>query len=1086
MSVNLKSIRTTLVAMLLLLGGVVAQAQTVKVNVKDSSGEAVIGASVIEQGTRNGGITDFDGNFTLKSTGKPVVISYIGMKTKTVDVKGKSSINVVLEDDNTTLNDVVVIGYGSVRKKDLTGSVATVTGQDLVKVPVANVSEALTGKMAGVNITTTDGSPDAEVLIRVRGGGSITGDNSPLIVIDGFQGGSLSDLSPNDIEDITVLKDASSTAIYGSEGANGVILITTKNAKAGKTQVNYNGYLQTKTVAKRMDVLDTYQYVMSNYEFASLRGESAMNSFYRQFGVYDDLYLYKSQEPIDWQEDLFGQNVLSQSHNVSLQGGTDKTKFNLSGTYDYNAGLMPNNDFSRYAFLFKLNHDINKKLKFSMTARVNDQIANGQGTQGGTYKVRTEQTLYGVATKGLSGMITPDFSTMSDDEIVEWQRSNMSLAEQSEQYWRRRNNRGFVFNGALDWTTPLKGLKAHLEGGYTYGFNEVKNWYGSTTTQASYVGGKPLADWTKTNTSSIRESFTLTYDTKLNKIHHLNVMGGQEYRSSRSAYNKMDANNLSEAFSAEQVFANYGLGTMQAMTGNVSADQNKVSFFGRINYTLLDRYLLTVTLREDGSSQFADGHQWGFFPAAAASWRIIEEPWMVSTHNWLSNLKLRLSYGKVGNDKLPSYMFSQLYNTNSGSKRYGVGDVANSHLAVTTVLANPMLTWEKRTTRNIGIDFGLFHERITGNIDVYWNNTDDLLIQHDIAAPGYSTVWENSASTSNKGVELTLNAAIIQAKNFKLNANFNIGFDKSNVKSLANGLEEMPFKSGWASSDNKNQEDYIVRVGDPIGLVYGWLSDGYYTTADFESYDPATNTYKLKEGVASTTLLGGTIGIRPGTMKLKDLDGNGVVDADDRTVIGDTNPDFAGGFGFNGEIYNFDFNVNFTYKVGNDIYNANKIQTSSRYRAGTYPNMRADMSQSNAYSYLNPETGSLLKTLEELAYWNEGGNGQSPKAMWSPFSTGDAVVVPTDWALDDASFLRLQSVTIGYTVPKTLTKKFGVERLRAYVTGTNLFVITSYPGFDPEVSSYVRNSSYSGVTPGIDFSSYPKSRAFTFGLNVTL
>ena len=1086
MSVNFQSIRTTLVALLLMLGGVVAQAQTVKVNVKDSSGEAVIGASVIEQGTRNGGVTDFDGNFTLKSTGKPIVISYIGMKSKTVDVKGKSSVNVVLEDDNTTLNDVVVIGYGSVRKKDLTGSVATVTGQDLVKVPVANVSEALTGKMAGVNITTTDGSPDAEVLIRVRGGGSITGDNSPLIVIDGFQGGKLSDLSPNDIEDITVLKDASSTAIYGSEGANGVILITTKNAKAGKTQVNYNGYLQTKTVAKRMDVLDTYQYVMSNYEYAALRGESALNSFYRQFGVYDDLYLYKSIEPIDWQEDLFGQNVLSQSHNVSLQGGTDKTKFNLSGTYDYNAGLMPNNDFSRFAFLFKLNHDITKNLKFSMTARVNDQIANGQGTQGGTYKVRTEQTLYGVATKGLSGMITPDFSTMSDEEIIEWQRSNMSLADQSEQYWRKRNNRGFVFNGALDWTTPVKGLKAHLEGGYTYGFGEIKNWYGSTTTQASYVGGKPLADWRKTNSNSLRESATLTYDTKFNKIHHLNVMGGQEYRSSKTNYNEMSANNFSETFSAEQVFANFGLGTMQAMTGNVSADQNKVSFFGRINYTLMDRYLLTMTLREDGSSQFADGHQWGFFPAAAASWRIIEEPWMASTHKWLSNLKLRLSYGKVGNDKLPSYMFTQLYNTNSGSKRYGVGDAVNSHLSVTTVLANPMLTWEKRTTRNLGLDFGLFNERITGNIDVYWNNTDDLLIQHDIAAPGYSTVWENSASTSNKGVEITLNAALIQKKNFSLNANFNIGFDKSNVDELANGLTQMPFKSGWASSDNKNQEDYIVRVGDPIGLVYGWLNDGYYTTADFESYDPATNTYKLKEGVANTTLLGGTIGIRPGTMKLKDIDGNGVVDADDRTVIGDTNPDFAGGFGVNGSLYDFDFNINFTYKVGNDIYNANKIQTSSRYRAGNYPNMRSDMSQSNAYSYLNPETGALLKTLEELAYWNEGGNGQSPKAMWSPFSTGDAVVVPTDWALDDASFLRLQSVTIGYTLPKTLTKKFGVDRLRAYVTGTNLFVITSYPGFDPEVSSYVRNSSYSGVTPGIDFSSYPKSRAFTFGLNVTL
>ena len=1094
MSFKLKSLirlgsnsrRMLLSAVLAMSGALLANAQT-KVTVVDATGEAVIGASVLEKGTRNGGVTDLDGNITIKvQDDNPIVVSYLGMKPQTVSVKGKSTLKVVLEDDNTTLNDVVVIGYGTVRKKDLTGSVATVTGQDLVKVPVSNVSEALTGKMAGVNITTTDGSPDAEVLIRVRGGGSITGDNTPLIVIDGFQGGKLSDISPNDIEDITVLKDASSTAIYGSEGANGVILITTKNAKAGKTQINYNGYLQTKKVSKRMDVLDTYEYVMSNYEYSALRGESALNSFYKQFGVFDDLYLYKSQEAIDWQEDLFGESTLSQSHNVSLQGGTDKTKFNLSGTYDYNSGLMPNNDFSRYSFLFKLNHDINKNLKFSMTARVNDQEANGQGTQGGTYKVRTEQALYGVATKGLSGMITPDFSTMSDDEIVEWQRANMSLAEQSEQYWRKRNNRGFVFNGALDWTTPLKGLKAHLEGGYTYGFNEVKNWYGSTTTQASYVGGNPLADWTKTNTSSIRESFTLTYDTKLNKIHHFNVMGGQEYRTSRSDNSAMSANNFSQAFTAEQVFANFGLGTMQTMTGAVSANQNKVSFFGRVNYTLMDRYLLTFTLREDGSSQFADGHQWGFFPAAAASWRIIEEPWMAGAQSWLSNLKLRFSYGKVGNDKLPSYMFSQLYNTNSGSKRYGVGENANSHLAVTTVLANPLLTWEKRTTRNLGIDFGLFRERLTGNIDFYWNNTDDLLINHNIAAPGYTTVWENSASTSNKGVELTLNAALVQSKNFTLNANFNIGFDKSNVKGLANGLEEMTFASGWASTDNKNQQDYIVRIGDPIGLVYGWKSDGYYTTADFASFDETTGVYTLKDGVPTTSLLGGTIGIRPGAMKLKDLNGDGVVDASDIDVIGDTNPDFAGGFGFNGNIYDFDFNINFTYRYGNDIYNANKIQTTSRYRAGTYPNMRDDMRQANAYSYINPETGVLLRSLEDLAYWNEGGNGKARKEMWSPFSTGDAVVVPTDWAMDDASFLRLQSLTVGYTLPEAITKKAGIQRLRLYVTGTNLFVISSYPGFDPEVSSYARNSSYSGLTPGIDFSSYPKSRAFTFGLNVTL
>ena len=1089
MSVKFKSISRMVLTMAFLLIAYGLQAQSLTGTVKDATGEAVIGASVLEKGTKNGVVTDFDGNFTLKVSGNnPIVISYIGMKTKTVDVKGKTHVDVVLEDDATTLNDVVVIGYGAVRKKDLTGSVATVSGQDLVKVPVSNVTEALTGKMAGVNITTTDGSPDADVLIRVRGGGSITGDNSPLIVIDGFQGGKLTDLSPNDIEDITVLKDASSTAIYGSEGANGVILITTKNAKAGKTQINYNGYLQTKKVSKRIDVLDTYQYVMSNYEYAALRGESALNSFYKQFGVYDDLYLYKSQEAIDWQDDMFGGNVVSQSHNVSLQGGTEKTQFNLSGTYDFNAGLLPNNDFGRYSLLLKLNHQINKSLKFSMNVRVSDQEANGQGTQGGTYKVRTENALYGVATKGLSGMITPDFSTMSDDEIQEWQRSNMSLAEQSKQYWRRRNNRQFVFNGSLDWKTPIKGLTARLDGGYTYGFNEVKNWYGSTTTQASYKKGMPLADWTKTNTRSIREAFTLTYDTKINKIHHLNVMGGQEYRSSRSDYSAMSATNFSKAFDAEAVFANFGLGEMESMTGNVAANQNKVSFFGRINYTLLDRYLLTVTLREDGSSQFGDGHQWGFFPAAAASWRIIEEPWMESTHSWLSNLKLRVSYGKVGNDKIGNTQYIQLYNSGSSvtGKRYGVGDIANTQQAVSNVLANPLLTWEKRTTRNIGLDFGFFHERLTGNVDVYWNDTDDLLINHTIAAPGYTTVWENSAYTSNKGIEVTLNAAILQKKKFKLNANFNIGFDKSNVKSLANGLQEMTFASGWASTDNKNQQDYIVRVGDPIGLVYGWMSDGYYTTADFSSYNPATDQYTLKEGVPNTSLLGGAIGIRPGAMKLKDLNGDGVVDAKDITVIGDTNPTCSGGFGFSGEIYDFDFNMNFTYKLGNDIYNANKIQTSSRYRNGTYPNFRETMSQSNAYSYINPETGALLRTLEDLAYWNEGGNGQGAKKMWSPFSTGDAVVIPTDWAMDDASFLRLQSLTVGYTLPNNITKKVGIQRLRFYVTGTNLFVITNYPGFDPEVSSYARNSSYSGLTPGIDFSSYPKSRAFTFGVNVTL
>ncbi len=1087
MSEQIKRIRVTLLLALLLIAGGVS-AQTVKVTVKDSNGETVIGANVLEKGTRNGGVTDIDGVCNIKVSGQnPIVVSYIGMKSKTVDVKGKTAVNVVLEDEASSLNDLVVIGYGSVRKKDLTGSVSTVKGSDLVKVPVANVSEALTGKMAGVHVTTTDGSPDAEILIRVRGGGSITGDNSPLYVVDGFQTSTISDISPNDIEDITVLKDASATAIYGAEGANGVVLITTKNAKGGKTVVNYNGYLQTKTVANRMDAMNTYDYVMSNYEYALLRNDaSTLNSFYRQFGVYDDLQLYKGIEAIDWQEDMFGADVLSQSHNVSISGGSDKTKFSLSGTYDYNGGLMENNDFSRAAFMFKLDHQINKKMKFTMNARVSDQEVNGSGTQGGTYKIRTSQAITSVATKGLSEYITPDFDTMSDEEIDEWEKSNMSLSEQAKRYWRRRDQRRFNFNAAFDWEI-IKGLKARVEGGYGYGFEETKSWWGSTTTNASYVGGMPLAEWTKQNRRSLRETATISYGRKFLKDHKFDVMIGQEYRNEMSDYNYMYGTRYSEALSPEDVFSNFGMGSGVPTVKSVTdPDTRTVSFFGRLNYNYKERYLLTLTFREDGSSKFARGKQWGFFPAAAASWRIIEEPWIESTRGWLSNLKLRVSYGKVGNNRIANNTFRQVYSLNSGSKNYGVGDAQNNHLAASDVIANPNITWEKRTTRNIGLDFGFFKERLNGSLEFYWNSTDDLLIQHDITAPGYKSVYENSASTSNKGVELTLNAAIIQKKNFSLGAYFNIGFDKSNIDDLAAGINEMPFRSGWAGTDNKNQTDYIARVGEPIGLIYGWKNAGYYTTNDFESYDAATNTYKLKEGVADCSILGGRIGVRPGTMKLQDLNNDGTVDDKDITVIGDTNPSFSGGFGFNATIYDFDISANFTYTVGNDVYNATKIASTQRYRSGTYPNMLDIMSPSNAYSYVNPENGTLLTSLEDLAYWNEGGNGKGAKAMWSPFSCGDAVILPTEWAMEDASFLRLQSLTVGYTLPQSLTRKAYIQRLRVYVTATNLFCITGYDGYDPEVSSYARNSKYSGLTPGIDYSSYPKSRAFTFGINVTL
>lgn len=1079
-----------LVFALLLFGTQSLSAQTIKGTVKDTSGEPVIGATVQEKGTKNIAATDIDGNFTLKvSGGKTLQVSYIGMKTKTVNIQGKSEVTITMEDEATSLNDVVVIGYGTVKKKDLTGSVSTVKGDALNKVPVPSVSEALAGKLSGVRVTTTDGSPDAEVLIRVRGGGSITSDNSPLYVVDGFPTESISDISSNDIEDITVLKDASSTAVFGSRGANGVILITTKSAKSGKTRINYNGFVQTKTIANRLKAMNTYDYVMSNYEYAALNGEAGIKSFEKQFGVYDDLDIYREIGAIDWQDDMFGANVVSTSHNVSIQGGTDKTNFALSGTYDYNGGLMPQNDYSRFSFNLKLNHQINKKLKFGLNARISDQETNGSGTSGGTYKIRTSQAITSVATKGLSEFVTPDFDNMSDEEYQEYLDSQLSLAEQAARYWKKDNQRKFQFNLSLDYKI-IKGLTAHAEAGYTYTFRDTRNWWGATTSNASYEGGKPLAEWQKTNGNQWREMAQLTYDFKLGKNdeHHINVMAGEEVFCNSSEYNFMHGSGYNADLSPKQVFNNFNKGTNSPLVRSYTNPDNKMaSVFGRVNYTLLDRYLFTFTAREDGSTKFRPGHQWGFFPAAAASWRIAEEPWMKSTAKWLSNLKLRLSYGTAGNNNIAQTAAIKMYALDGGSKRYGVGDTENHHYKLGTTLANPLLTWETMITRNLGLDFGFFNERINGSLDFYYNTTKDLLIKHTITAPGFTDVYENCGKTTNRGVELTLSASVVQNKNFTLDASFNIGFNKSKVNKLANGVDWMPFRSGWAGTDNKNQDDYIVRVGDPIGLIYGWKCDGYYTTDDFESYDPITQKYTLKEGVATTSLTGGKIGIRPGTVKLHDEDNNGKVDDLDRVVIGDTNPTAQGGFSFSGTfLKNFDFSANFTYSLGNDVYNASKIASSQRYRSGSYPNMLNDFRPGNAYSYLNPETGELLSTLEDLAYWNEGGNGTRAKKYWSPYSFGDSQVVPTSWAIEDASFLRLQSVTLGFTLPKMWIYKAGIQNCRIYVTASNLFCITSYSGYDPEVSSASRNSSYSSLTPGIDYSSYPKSRAWTFGLNITL
>jgi len=1075
------------------------QKREIKGTVSDTKGETLIGVSITVKGVSGGGtVTDIDGKYTISvpADAKTLVASYLGMKNKEVTITG-STVDITMEEDLSELDEVVVIGYGTVRKKDLTGPVSTISGAELAKIPVTSTAQALTGRLAGVQITTADGSPDAEMLIRVRGGGSITGDNSPLYIVDGFPVTSISDITPTDIEDITVLKDAASTAIYGSRGANGVILITTKNAEGGKTRISYNGYLQGKSIAKTIDVMNPYDYVMFNYEKAALRGTSEVSKFEQRFGAFADLDLYKYQSGTDWQDEMFGNSDLSQSHNISITGGTDKTKFSLSATYSNDNSLMKDNGYDRFNLNAKVNHEITKGLKFDFGVRFSDTETKGIGTGGGTYKIRSYDALMKAPVNGFYDSADIDTSNMSDDDLDQYLKDTMTLQDQIDQYWRRRNEQRLNFTAGLSWNI-IKELTYRLEGGYNYGFREQKDWYGPKSSKAIKDGGSlPMGEWEKKDSYSYRIANTLTWDKKLENNQRLNVLLGHELNTSGGETMKMVGKFFQEEITPEKMFASMSSNSGEMGARTISSSETEpdkmVSFFTRVNYNYDERYLVSATLRADGSSKFAKGNNWGVFPAVALAWRINQESFMENTKDWLSNLKLRASYGTAGNNRIGDSMDETLYKAYSGSKYYGAGGILNPHYTLNnSQMANPDLKWETTITRNIGIDYGMFNEKLSAVIDYYWNTTKDLLVDRQIVAPGYSSVQENIGQTSNRGVEITLNYSAIRNKDFTLDFNFNIGFNKNKVDKLADS-NIMSYNSGAFSSDMKEQDDYRVIVGQPLGLVYGFVYDGVYQVDDFKTYVDANGKtqfefnssggYVLKDGVTNNTYLSGSNGgVRPGAMKLKDIDnsdGKNQVDANDRQIIGKTAPKNTGGFSVNATYKGFDFSAMFNWVYGNDIYNMDKIVSTQSYRT-TYANLRDYMNPgTSAWTYLDRSTGEIVTDYETLKSMNAN------KKYWSPLTMPDNNPLVTSWAVEDGSYLRLQTLTLGYTIPKNITKRFACEQFRVYCTLNNIWTWTDYTGYDPEVNSSLRNSSTSGLTPGADFSAYPKSLSWTVGVNLT-
>lgn len=1082
----------------------VAQAaKKVTGTVLDEQGQPMIGVTVRLRDGKAGATTDLDGKFSIEVPQNSVLVfSYIGYQEYTLTVGNQNNYIINMESENAALDEVVVIGYQTIKRKDLTGSVASVRGEDVATMPVANVAQALQGKLPGVNVTTQDGRPDATVSIRVRGGGSISQSNDPLILVDGITVKSLDDIPSDQVESIDVLKDASSTAIYGARGANGVILVTTKGAKEGKVSVSYNGYVKFNTPTKYLDTLDPYDYLSFVWGNAAALGDAYRVSFEKLYGLGSyagnnagGIESYRNVSNQDIQKDVYNSSV-SHNHDLTITGGNDKTRMLFSANYMDEEGMKINSYARRASFNFKINQKITKNLDVSFDARYSDRRTMGdeKTTNGSGSILSSSYRFRPIATSDILG----DLDAMREGNMEmygrqsTWDRySPAARIGDYEPLYIRQRLRG---TASLNWRI-IDGLTYHTDLSYNRTWEEDKIWGGAiynnymndATGEKLYAGS---VEWAKRGSWGLRWTNTMSYDFNfLPEEHRLNLLLGHEVTDSGGDEIEIDANHFPANFTKDNAFAMINQYDKTAGTSNffsgVDMPERILSFFGRVNYTLLDRYLFTFTFRADGSSKFSPEHRWGYFPAAAIGWRISEEPFMESTRDWLDNLKLRFSYGSVGNDGIDANLWSQMWTSETDMRwQYALNNqYSSSYDYSATEMANRDLKWETTITRNIGVDFSFFNSRLWGSVDLYWNTTKDLLMLTSIPGiTGFTATYDNIGQTSNKGIEISLSGEIYKDKDWNITAGMNINFNKGNVDELADNVTGL-YSSSWCGSSSFPGNDYILKEGSPVGIVRGYIYDGFYTTDDFNYVN---GQYVLKEGVADLgSFINPVHGVDrpegqnayPGLPKYRDMNDDKVIDELDVCEIGDMNPVHTGGFNINATWKNFDLGLYFNWSYGNDVYNVNKI--ASMYCAkesGAYENKLAFMK--DAYKIYDIVDGQLvhLTTPEQLNAANV--NAKYPL----PYSENG---VTSTLAIEDGSYLRLNTLTLGYSLPQNLLRKVGISKLRIYGTVYNVFTITGYSGLDPEVSANTSNNNATYPTVGLDWGTYPRARSFVVGLNLT-
>ncbi|MHB0754803.1 SusC/RagA family TonB-linked outer membrane protein [Polaribacter sp. M15] len=1010
--------------------------------VTDTEGNLLPSVTILIKGTQIGDISDFDGKFSIElpNAESILVFNYLGMKTKEVKYNGQKIINVQLEQETNNLDEIVVIGYGVTKKSDVTGSVSSIKPKTLMESQTTDVFSAMQGRVSGVQISSDSGQPGGGNNITVRGQTSINGTSSPLFVIDGVQidvnydevattGSSqarinpLTGINPADIESVEILKDASATAIYGSRGANGVVIITTKSGTSdGRITAEYSYNLGISEVIKKLSVLSaddylTYQQDINNDQF--------LNQDTNNDGTFDTPRDFTQLPSFDWQEEGL-RTAISHQHQLSVRGGNKTTNYSVGLGALQQEGLVVNNDYEQYNLRMRLKTDINDKLSITFNSNGSYSVLGGIANNGGPDSF-TGITQFLVI--GNPWNIRTDDIVFADDGFI----SPLDLINESDKQTSifrlfGNMNLNYKFTDNFSYT------------GFT-GFNvsnsKVKEFYSSNTGWGRLQNGRARVK--EVNTYSINHSSQLNFRKSFNPNHRIDALAGFEIFH----YNFEDFLNEVIGFENQTTGVNnISVGTSVSEYSTQRFSTNRVSFLSRINYTLYKRFILTATMRADGSDKFGEGNKWGYFPSGALAWKMTNESF-IKNINAISNLKLRLSYGATGNERIPAYTYLAQLNP----AFYASNDNLIFGLAPST-LPNPDLKWETTEQLNAGIDLGLFGGKINFSADVYKKITTDLLLNAPIPSQsGFNSQFQNIGRIDNSGVELQLSTFNINKNDFKWKTDFNITFNQNEVKDLG-GAEFIPISTfgGWQANVGR------VIVGEQIGTMYGYQFDGIYQIDDFtwqNNSDPNVafedRNFALKDGlpVYSGTAL-------PGRMKYSDLNGDGFVNDEDRQVIGNSNPVHFGGINNTFTYKNFDLSVFFQWSYGNDLYNAAKVRLN-----GVQPwmNISQDYFENN-WTPDNPSnTAPAYRQLDQQ--------------------------IASSYYLEDGSYLRLKTVSLGYRLPKDITQKLGFKSLRFNLIGNNLITWTNYTGWDPEVNFN------NPLLSGLDRIAYPRARNFTLSFNAT-